>query len=523
MPDPGSERLDQPAEPDEGTAATAPAGPGTSTSSTAPDGAGVSPDPVPPVATTLPDEHRPRGTWGRPPFVSGFLLAAGALLAYWFGGLILQAGSVIILIVVSLFIAFGLNPVVRWLVNHGIRRSYAVLIVALAFIAALALFVLAIAPVVADQISALTDNAPAWFQQLQDNRQIKRWDKQYDIIHKAQDYVTSGDLTKQLFGGVLGVGLKILAALGNAFVVIVLTLYFLATLDKVKAGLYRLAPASRRARVQSLGDRILEGIGGYVSGAFVVALCAGISTLVFLFIVGLGQYAVALAVVVALLDVIPMIGATLGAIVVSAIALATDVQTGIFCIIFFVIYQQVENYLIYPRVMSKSVDIPGALTVIAALSAPASSASSAPSSPSPRPPPSCCSCVRCSSPSRTRAEVSLGPRERLPLDGGRQFHWVPSETARPTPPAAAPACPGTPPGCGRCRRWCRPSPWGRPTPSAGACRPRARRAARSRRAPSRRRRPTGAWRRPSAPAPPGTAGRTARRRPRAGGSRRAPG
>ena len=101
---------------------------------------------------------------------------------------------------------------------------------------------------------------------------------------------------------------------------VVLTLYFLASLDKVKHGLYRLAPASSRARVSALGDRILEGIGGYVSGAFVVALCAGLSTLVFLFIVGLGQYAVALAVVVALLDVIPMIGATLGAIIVSAIA-----------------------------------------------------------------------------------------------------------------------------------------------------------------------------------------------------------
>jgi predicted PurR-regulated permease PerM len=343
----------------------------------APDWSGNSPhggnsnEPVSAPASALvtdPHEDRPpRGPWAHSPFVTGFMLALGGLLAYWLGGLILRASSILILIVVSLFIAFGLNPVVRWLLNRGIRRSYAVLIVALAFVAALALFVLAIAPVVADQIRALTDNAPNWFDQLQRNRQIQRWDDQYDIIEKAKDYVTSGDLTQQLFGGVLGVGLAILAALGNAFVVIVLTLYFLASLDKVKHGLYRLAPASRRPRVESLGDRILEGIGGYVSGAFVVALCAGLSTLAFLFIVGLSEYAVALAVVVALLDVIPMIGATLGAIVVSAIALATDVHTGIACIIFFVIYQQVENYLIYPRVMSKSVDIPGAMTVIAAL------------------------------------------------------------------------------------------------------------------------------------------------------------
>ena len=102
-------------------------------------------------------------------------------------------------------------------------------------------------------------------------------------------------------------------------------------------------------------------------GAFVVAMCAGISTLVFLFIVGLSEYAVALAVVVTILDVIPMIGATLGAVVVTASAFATDPRTGLFCVVFFVLYQQVENYVVYPRVMSRSVDIPGWLIVIAAL------------------------------------------------------------------------------------------------------------------------------------------------------------
>jgi predicted PurR-regulated permease PerM len=321
------------------------------------------------IATRPPGDtfRRPRGTWVHPPFLTGFLLGAGALLAYWFGGLILQAGSVIVLIVVSLFIAFGLNPVVLWLVRRGVRRAYAVLAVALGLVAALALFTVAIAPVIADQVSALSDNAPGWFDLLQHNRQIEQWDQQYDIIDKAKDYVTSGDLTQQLFGGVLGVGLAILAFFGNAFIVIVLTLYFLATLDTVKHGLYRLAPASSRPRVASLGDRILEGIGGYVSGAFIVAMCAGVSTLIFLFIVGLGEYAVALAVVVAILDVIPMIGATLGAVIVSAIGLATDVKVGIACIIFYLVYQQLENYLIYPRVMSRSVDIPGSVTVIAAL------------------------------------------------------------------------------------------------------------------------------------------------------------
>jgi predicted PurR-regulated permease PerM len=99
----------------------------------------------------------------------------------------------------------------------------------------------------------------------------------------------------------------------------------------------------------------------------VVAICAGVSSLIFLFVVGLGEYAVALAFVVTLLDVIPMIGATIGAVVVSAIGFATDWKIGVACVIFYLIYQQLENYVLYPRVMSRSVDIPGAVTVIAAL------------------------------------------------------------------------------------------------------------------------------------------------------------
>ena len=98
-----------------------------------------------------------------------------------------------------------------------------------------------------------------------------------------------------------------------------------------------------------------------------VALCAGVSSFVFLEIVGLGQYAVALALVVAILDFIPLIGATIGAVIVSAIGFAQSLGIGIACVIFYVVYQQVENYILYPRVMRSSVDVPGVVTVIAVL------------------------------------------------------------------------------------------------------------------------------------------------------------
>jgi predicted PurR-regulated permease PerM len=301
------------------------------------------------------------------PFYVGFVGGLGVLVAIWLALNVRAIGSTIMLVVVALFLAAGLDPAVRFFERHGMRRSYAVLTVILAVLAALALFLVAIVPVIADQVQSISGNAPQWLDELQGNSLVQRLDREYDVIDKVRDYVTNGDFVSTIFGGALGVGLAVLGALLNGFLVVVMTLYFLASLRTTTGAFYRLAPASRRERVSKLGDRILRSIGGYVSGAFIVALCAGLSSLVFLFIAGLSQYAVALAFVVALLDVIPMIGATLGAVIVTAIAFAEDWKIGVACAIFYVIYQQVENYVIYPRVMARSVDVPGVVAVIAAL------------------------------------------------------------------------------------------------------------------------------------------------------------
>jgi len=303
----------------------------------------------------------------RSPFLIGFFAGLGLFLAWWLGGLVTSIGSVLIQILVALFLAAGLNPAVELFERRGLRRSWAVLTVIVLVLAALALFLFAFVPVISDQVAAITQSAPDWLDSLQRNRQIQDLDRQYDVISKVKAYVEDGKFAGSLFGGVLGIGLAVLGVLANTFVVTVLTLYFLSSLEKTKHALYRLAPASRRDRVSKLGDEIIRGVGGYVSGAFIVAMCAGLSSLVFLFVVGMAQYAVALAFVVALLDVIPMIGATLGAVIVTAIGFATDPKIGLACIVFYVVYQQLENYVIYPRVMSRSVDISGAMTVIAAL------------------------------------------------------------------------------------------------------------------------------------------------------------
>ena len=301
------------------------------------------------------------------PFRIGFFGGLGLFVAWWLGEQVVSISSVLIQIAVALFLAAGLNPVVAFFERRGLRRGLAVLTVIVGVLVALTLFVVAIVPVITEQVASISAKAPEWFESAQRNRQVERLDEQFQLMDKIKDYVAKGDFAGSVFGGVLGFGLAVLGVLANTFVVTVLTLYFLSSLDKTKRALYMLAPQSRRERVSKLGDRVIEGVGGYVSGAFVVAACAGITSLIFLFVVGLGEYAVALAFVVALLDVIPMIGATIGAVIVTAIGFAEDPKIGLACLVFYLVYQQVENYLIYPRVMSKSVDVPGSVTVIAAL------------------------------------------------------------------------------------------------------------------------------------------------------------
>jgi predicted PurR-regulated permease PerM len=301
------------------------------------------------------------------PFYIGFFGALGALLAITLVEAISATRGVLILIVVSFFIAVGLDPLVRRLTRAGMRRSIAVAIVALGLLGALALFVVSLVPVVTDQVQALIDNVPEWIQEARQNQTLLDLDERYDIFDRVESTLTSSDLANQVFGGALGVGVFVLSALFNAFVIFILSLYFLVSLPMIRASFLQLAPASRRERVAYLTDAVIDQTGGYVIGAIGIATCAAVSTGIFLTIVGLSDYAIALALVIGLLDFIPLIGATIGAVIVSIIGFATSLGIGLACVIFFVIYQQIENYIVYPRIMSKSMSVPAVVTIVAAL------------------------------------------------------------------------------------------------------------------------------------------------------------
>ena len=323
--------------------------------------------PAPAPSPVRDSDHRVPALLRHSPFAIGFFGALGALVAVFLAQQVLSISSSIILIVMALFLAIGLHPLVEWFMRRGVRRGFAVALVLAVVLVVFTLFVVTIAPVVGEQITAITRNAPEWLDDLQGNERIQELDRKYDIISKVRDYISGGDFGQSIFGGALGVGLAVLSAVANSFIVIILMIYFLASMPSIKNAAYDMAPASRRARVSELGDRILRSIGAYVGGAFVVAILAGIGTLIFTAIVGLGDYSFALAFVVGLLSLIPVVGSIISGAIITLLGLTISPTTALICLVYYVAYQQVEAYVIYPKIMTRSVEIPGSVTVIAAL------------------------------------------------------------------------------------------------------------------------------------------------------------
>lgn len=314
-----------------------------------------------------PDERK-TNLLERNPLQIGFLLAIGALAA---NGVVLALSSlrtILILMVLSMALALGLNPAVAWLHDRGLRRGVAVVLVALGVIIIVGLAAWALVPVVIEQVTLLMTQAPSYLENLRQNPQIAAFDAQFGIITKAVQFLTSGELIASLFGGLVGAGQAVANSVFSVVVTTVLTLYFLVALPSIKEVIYQLAPASRRPRVKYLANEMFKRVGGYVSGLAMVAMLWMTVTFIFLNIVGIGQFALALAVVVGLLALIPLIGTTFSTVIVSIVAFAFGPTTGLITLIFFLIYQQVDAYFIGPRIFARSVQIPAVLVMIAAIS-----------------------------------------------------------------------------------------------------------------------------------------------------------
>lgn len=316
-------------------------------------------------------EEQPFGVPGPPtsrwsPYRVGLFGGLGVLTAYGAVKALVVIRPVLVLLLISFFLAAGLNPAVEFFIRKGLRRGRAVGIVLVIVLLAFVGFLFAVVPPIADQTSSLIDNAPQYLDDLNRNATVRDFDQRFHVISKAKEYISSPSLATSAVGGVLGIGKVVFGAIFSAITVLTLTLYFMSSLPKMKEAAHRAIPRTRRARVGLLTDDILDRIGGYVAGALTIALVAGLTSFVWLFAWGV-PYPVTLALVVMLTDLIPVVGATIGAIIVTAIAFSDDLHAGIAVAIFYLIYQQVENYLLYPRIMKRSVDVSPAVTIIAVL------------------------------------------------------------------------------------------------------------------------------------------------------------
>lgn len=304
------------------------------------------------------------------PFYFGFLAASGALVAITFLRALQSASQVFVLIVISLFLAMGLNPTVEALQARKLKRGTAVVAVVICALLIISLFVMVVIPPVFSQANEFIDGAPQLIDSLRNNATLADLNKQYGVIDtlesKFQSLISDGQLFTGAFGGVVGVGRTVLSGAFSALTVMVLTLYFLSSLPNVTKIFYRLAPATRRERVSKIGDAIISRVGAFVGSQVLIAGLA--ATFVFFLSLALElPYAAALAMAILFVALIPLIGHFIGASIVILVALTESPTKALLAFVLYTIYVQIENYVVTPRIMKRSLSIPGLVTIVAAL------------------------------------------------------------------------------------------------------------------------------------------------------------
>jgi predicted PurR-regulated permease PerM len=303
-------------------------------------------------------------------FRIGFLATLGGLIAIALGFAFVQLSTVVICIMASLFMALGLDPLVRWLSRRGIPRGWSILIVFVLVIAFAVLVFFLVIPAVIAQTTELIENLPGavkaitqepWFTEVFGSSVDTQ-----KLIQDLESFLSDPNNLAALGGGVLKIGVALINGISGGILVLVLTLFFLGSLDAVKNSFYVLVPQSRREGVVSITDQIVRSIGKYVSGQVILAGTNGIFGFIAMVAAGV-PYAGALAVVAFLLALIPLVGTIVSAIIVTFVALTVSPITAIIIGVYFLIYMQIEAYVFSPRIMSKAVDVPGILVVIGAL------------------------------------------------------------------------------------------------------------------------------------------------------------
>jgi predicted PurR-regulated permease PerM len=296
--------------------------------------------------------------------VVGILVAVFALLqVLWI------ARHILAWIFIALFLALALNPAVDRVQRRVKRRALATGIVYIAALGAIVAIGALFIPTLVDQVNDFARKVPDYLDDLTKGRgRLGFLQEKYHLVDKARDAVQEGGAAK-LFGlsGTAvalakGVVTVVVATLTIAF----LTFFMLLEGPRWMERFYSLLNPAARRRWQAVGRDIYRTVGGYVTGILLISLVAGTLTTIVLLITGV-PYAVALGLIVAILDLIPLAGATIAAIIVGSVAFLHAVTAGIIVVVFFVIYQQVENHLIQPVVYGRTVQLSPLAVLISVL------------------------------------------------------------------------------------------------------------------------------------------------------------
>jgi predicted PurR-regulated permease PerM len=297
--------------------------------------------------------------------VLGVILAAALVLrVLW------VTREVLIWVAIAIFLAMALNPAVEWLLARGIRRrGLAVGIVflgtLLGIIAIGALFV----PTLVREVNDFAQAVPDYIDDLTKGRgRLGFLERDYQIVEKVREAIE-----KSGAAGVLGLSSTALAVTKSVIsaVVAVLTIAFL-TLFMLLEGpawverIYGLLPETSQPRWRRVGRDIYRTVGGYVTGNLAISFVAGVASTIVLLVLGV-PYAVALGLLVAILDLVPLAGATIAAVIVSTVGFLHSITAGVVLIVFFILYQQFENHVLQPLVYGRTVQLSPLIVLIAVL------------------------------------------------------------------------------------------------------------------------------------------------------------
>ncbi|WP_225310235.1 AI-2E family transporter [Microbacterium testaceum] len=305
------------------------------------------------------------------PYAAGFFLTLGGLTAILLGIALSNLSTVLVYIAIALFVALALDPLVRFLVRRGLARAWSIVIVfgGLAVILAGALWLLI--PPIVRQVEQFVGDIPTFVNDLIDSDAV-RWvennfgDSLGDVLKEVQGFVTNPANIAAIGGGLLQVGVSIGTFISGAIIVLVLSLYFLASLPKMKNSLVRLTPARSRETVADMTGQITDSVGGYLAGMVVLALCNAVFGFIVLTILG-QPFAALLAALAFGITLIPLVGSVLFWATATVFTLIVSPTAGLIFAAVYLVYMQIEAYILTPRVMNRTISIPGALVVIGAL------------------------------------------------------------------------------------------------------------------------------------------------------------